>query len=212
MIDLKNISKSYGRKIIFNNFSLHINSKEMVAITGVSGSGKSTLLNIIGLIESVDKGIVSIDGYENIKPQSSKAIKIIRKDISYLFQNFALIDDETVGYNLMLALKYTNCNKKLAIEQALDEVGLRGFEKVKVFRLSGGEQQRVALARLMLKPSKIILADEPTGSLDEHNRDIVISTLKRIKEGDDKTVIIVTHDTYVANQCERIVDISSNTV
>ena len=209
MIVLKKICKKYGRKVIYDNFSLTINDGEFVAIVGASGSGKSTLLNIIGLLEPVDKGRVSIDDKTDITPQSNKAISIIRYKFSYLFQNYALIDEETVEYNLKLALRFTKGNKKELIRNALKKVGLDGYEKAKIYQLSGGEQQRVALARVILKPSKYILADEPTGSLDPKNREIVIRTLRKLNREDNKTVIIVTHDMYVADQCDRIIEIGN---
>lgn len=207
-IELNNITKSFNKKTILNEFSLKVKEGEMVAITGGSGSGKTTLLNIIGLIEKSDSGQVNIFDMNNIHPNTKKAEIAIRKYIGYLFQNFALIDNETVEENLKIGLKYTNKkeNKKILIKNALKEVGLEGYEKRKVFELSGGEQQRVAIARIMLKPSKLILADEPTGSLDSINRNIVIELLKKIHES-GKTVLIVTHDDYVANQCQRIISI-----
>ena len=110
---------------------------------------------------------------------------------------------------MKLALRFTKGNKKELIRNALKRVGLDGYEKAKIYQLSGGEQQRVALARVILKPSKYILADEPTGSLDPNNRDIVIKTLRKLNKEDDKTVIIVTHDMYVANQCDRIINIGN---
>ena len=106
MIKLMNISKSFDDHIIFNDFSLHIRENEMVAITGASGSGKTTLLNIMGLLEPYDSGTITIDGQSNISPNTVLSNKIIREKICYLFQNFALVDDETVDYNLDLALKY----------------------------------------------------------------------------------------------------------
>lgn len=211
MIRLKNITKKYGAKVIFENLSINIDQGEFVAITGESGCGKSTLLNIIGLLDSADKGEVCIDGESNIKPQSKRAAKIIRNKISYLFQNFALVDEDTVYNNLLLALKYVKGDKKSKISSALYAVGLAGYEKKKVYQLSGGEQQRVALARIILKPSKIILADEPTGSLDPENRDAVIDILRKIQQ-QGKTVIIVTHDTVVSQQCDRVIKISKGQI
>lgn len=207
IIELNNVTKKYGTKKILDKFSFKVNNGEMVAIMGSSGKGKTTILNIIGLLENFDEGQLVIDGENNIKVNSSKAMKILREKISYLFQNFALIDDETVFYNLNLALKYikkTKDKKRELIKKSLKDVGLSGTEKNKIFELSGGEQQRVAIARVMLKPGKIVLADEPTGSLDEKNTHKILNLLKLLKEN-GKTIIIVTHDKNIADQCDRIV-------
>ena len=209
IIELNKITKQYGSKKLFDNFSLKINKNELVALTGPSGKGKTTILNMIGLLEKFDAGELLIDGQKNIKVNSSKATKILREKIGYLFQNYALVDDETVYYNLDLALKYVKNNRKEKnelIKKALSDVGLEGFEKRKIYELSGGEQQRIAIARIILKPCEIILADEPTGSLDEKNKDIVLDLLKKLnKKG--KTIVLVTHDEFVANQCDRIINI-----
>lgn len=209
IIKLSDIVKKYHNKIVLNKLSLEIKENELVAITGNSGCGKSTLLNIIGLIEPFNEGTLIIDGEKNIKPNSSMANKFLREKISYLFQNFALVDNETVNYNLELALKYNCRGKKVKAErisEALSFVGLSGYEDRYIYELSGGEQQRIAVARILLKPSKIILADEPTGSLDEENRDIILSLLQDLnKKG--KTVIIVTHDKHVSSKCTRIINL-----
>lgn len=209
IIELKNITKNYGNKKVLNKFSLKINEGEMIAITGASGKGKTTILNIIGLLEKIDDGQLIIDGDSNIKVNSTKATKILRYKISYLFQNFALVDNETVLYNLNLALKYVRIkkNKKLElISNVLNDVGLPGIEKSKIFELSGGQQQRVAIARIMLKPCKIVLADEPTGSLDDENSNNILKLLKLLKSK-GKTIVIVTHNKYIANQCDRAIQI-----
>lgn len=211
MIDIKNITKKYDDRVIFKNFSLKINDGEFVVITGKSGCGKSTLLNIIGLLEDPDKGKVVIDGEKILSPQSKNAVKVIRNKISYVFQNFALVDEETVKYNLMLALRYVKLShkeKENKIADALAKVGLCGYENKKIYQLSGGEQQRVSLARVFLKPSEIILADEPTGSLDKENAAIVINILKRINRDYGKTVLIVTHDENLKEIGDRIIDLS----
>lgn len=209
IIRLNNITKSYGSRKIVDNFCLEIENGEFVAITGVSGKGKSTILNIIGLLEDTDSGDVIIDGQQNLKPNTNKSVKILREKISYLFQNFALIDEETVSYNLFLALKYvkgSKSDKLKAVSEALKKVGLEGSEKRKIYELSGGEQQRVAIARIILKPGKIILADEPTGSLDEDNRNIVFKLLKNLNT-EGKTIIMVTHDKKVAQSCSRVINL-----
>ena len=209
MIKLENITKTIGEKVILENLSLKINQGDLVAIVGKSGSGKSTLLNLLGLIDGDYSGYYEIFGQKNVPVNSVKSQAIIREHISYLFQNFALIDNETVEYNLMLALKYVKLSKKdkvKKIEEILERVGLSSTLHQKVSELSGGEQQRIAVARAILKPSQLLLADEPTGSLDPENRDLVLNFLLDMnKEG--KTVIIVTHDAYVAQQCHRVIEL-----
>ena len=209
MIQLENVTKAIGKKVILENLSLKINQGDLVAIVGKSGSGKSTLLNLLGLIDGDYSGYYEIFGQKNVPVNSVKSQAIIREHISYLFQNFALIDNETVEYNLMLALKYVKLSKKdkvKKIEEILERVGLSSTLHQKVSELSGGEQQRIAVARAILKPSQLLLADEPTGSLDPENRDLVLNFLLDMnKEG--KTVIIVTHDIYVAQQCHRVIEL-----
>lgn len=209
MIKLENVTKTIGKKVILENLSLKINQGDLVAIVGKSGSGKSTLLNLLGLIDGDYSGYYEIFGQKNVPVNSVKSQAIIREHISYLFQNFALIDNETVEYNLMLALKYVKLSKKdkvKKIEEILERVGLSSTLHQKVSELSGGEQQRIAVARAILKPSQLLLADEPTGSLDPENRDLVLNFLLDMnKEG--KTVIIVTHDAYVAQRCHRVIEL-----
>ena len=209
MIELENITKTIGGKVILDHLSLRIDQGDLVAIVGKSGSGKSTLLNLLGLIDGDYSGRYEIFGQTNLAVNSANSQTIIREHISYLFQNFALIDDETVEYNLMLALKYVKLSKKdklKKVEEILERVGLPATLHQKVSELSGGEQQRIAVARAILKPSQLILADEPTGSLDPENRDLVLKFLLEMnREG--KTVIIVTHDAHVAQQCHLIIEL-----
>lgn len=207
VIVMETLRKSFGNKVLFSDFSMQVGSGEMVAICGISGCGKSTLLNIMGLIEPFDAGEYSLFGEMNIRPNSSRARRIVRNELSYLFQNFALVDNMTVEENLALALyhvKQSKKEKRIIMENALEQVGLDGFLKVKVAELSGGEQQRAALARCIIKPGRLILADEPTGSLDATNRDIVISLLKSVREL-GKTIVMVTHDPEVARVCTRMI-------
>lgn len=204
--ELTGIGKRYGDRPVLKDFDLRIEAGEMVALTGASGSGKSTVLNLIGLLDAPDDGEVSILGGRAPKPRTRAANRFLRRHLGYLFQNFALIDSATVAHNLEIALTYSGrgTSKKQRIADALAHVGLAGAEHRKIFSLSGGEQQRVAMARLLLKPCEIILADEPTGSLDTDNRDTVLKLLRELNEA-GKTVLIATHDQTVAGGCSRTV-------
>lgn len=208
--ELKDINKSYGNKKILENFSLSIHKNEFIAITGQSGSGKTTLLNLIGLLEKQDNGQITLFDEENAFSNPRLVRSFLRNKISYLFQNYALIDNESIEKNLEIPLIHSRHSKKqktLLKEQALSEVGLTNSLKQKVYELSGGEQQRLAIARLLLKPCDLILADEPTGSLDVKNRDEILQLLADLnKKG--KTIVVVTHDVEVAEKCSRIIKIS----
>lgn len=206
IIELNNIVKSFNDRKILDHFNIKVDENEFVVIMGKSGSGKSTLLNIMGLLDQPDEGIVQIFNEKNVKPFSRKAEKLLREKIGYLFQNFALLDNETVEYNLMIALENVKGNKKELIHKALKEVGLEDHEKKKIFECSGGEQQRIAIARLLLKPCELILADEPTGSLDSYNKKIVCDLLKQMQFR-GKTIIVVTHDDYLKQYADRIVEL-----
>ncbi len=211
IIECKNLTKKYGKHVILDHLDLTVEQGEMIAITGKSGCGKSTLLNILGLIEPFDEGSVTILGKENVKPVSHEAILMIRHHLNYLFQNFALVDNETVKQNLMYALQYTKIKKKekeKTIEQVLDKVGLKELMNQTIATLSGGQQQRIAVARIILKPCDIILADEPTGSLDKENSQLIMNLLKEL-HASGKTIIIVTHDLNIAQQTNRIISLPS---
>lgn len=205
MIELKDINMAYGQQVIFQDFSLSIADNEFVAIMGKSGSGKTTLLNIMGLLEKPSSGQVLFSGQEITTPIQRR--NFFRHTVGFLFQNFALIEDLDVKDNLLIACKHRPETQKLSLEEALSKVQLTtdALEK-KVFQLSGGEQQRVALARLLLKDPEYVLADEPTGNLDFTNRNIVFDLLRKLQQS-GKTVIFVTHDAELAKKADRIISI-----
>ncbi|WP_242142778.1 MULTISPECIES: putative bacteriocin export ABC transporter [unclassified Bacillus cereus group] len=205
MIELKNIHKQFRGKTILENFHLKIENQDFVAIVGESGRGKTTLLNIMGLLEKADAGDIIIDTITN--PTKKQILLLQRNEFGYLFQNYALIENETVEKNLLIALKYqSHINKREKIKDALKEVNLVGYEKKKIFELSGGEQQRIALARILIKKCNYVFADEPTGNLDEKNRDQVFDLLKKMNDN-GKTVVFVTHDLQLAEKAKRIIHI-----
>lgn len=205
MIKIKQLNKSFGDKKIIKNLDLHIREGEFVGIIGESGKGKTTLLNIIGTIERFDSGeIIIMD--KKISEKKPHRI-LLRNHLGFIFQNYALIDNATVYDNLTLALKSRKLKKqeeRFLIATALKNVGLDNYEKTKVFSLSGGEQQRIAIARLFLKNPDVILADEPTGSLDEENRNIIINLFQKLHQS-GKTIVMVTHDLALSNYFSRVV-------
>ncbi|EJL29128.1 ABC transporter ATP-binding protein [Brevibacillus sp. BC25] len=205
--ELVDVSKRYEDHLVLEQVNLKVYDGEMLAITGKSGSGKTTVLNIMGLLEKPSDGTVKLFEKNSPRIGSAQANRLLRTKIGYLFQNYALIDDATVDYNLEIPLLYSRNSRKekqkLKID-ALEKVGLNIPLKQKTYGLSGGEQQRVAIARTLLKPCDLILADEPTGSLDMDNRNEIVKLLKGLND-DGKTIIIVTHDQYVAEACDRTI-------
>lgn len=163
------------------------------------------MLNIIGLLEKSDSGEIIYKDQSIGNIDSKQAMMIRRYGLGYVFQNFALVENETVLENLKLALEYRKgVNKTNLIEEALNSFGLKDYVNHKVYQLSGGQQQRIAMARVELKPCEVILADEPTASLDRENGTIVIETLKRYRN-QGKLVVIATHDMDIAKECDRII-------
>ena len=204
------LNKSFGSNTVLHNISFEIESGESVALVGPSGCGKSTLLNIIGLLETLDSGAISLEGRAYPSINSKKATLMRRTEINYLFQSFALINDWKVSKNLSLALQYTKLSKQEQehlIKTALESYGIGEKFDAVVNELSGGEKQRVAIARAMIKPGNLILADEPTGSLDKAMATIVIDSLLDSVHANHKTLLMVTHDMSIAQRCNRIIEL-----
>ena len=197
-IDLLNVSKSFGSKKIFTDLNLKFESGKSYALIGGSGSGKSTLLNIIGRLEKIDSGNALVDKQDIWK---IKERTFFKNTVGYVFQNYSLIDNKTVYDNLKLITK-----DQKTITDVLEKVGLSSdYLHQKIYELSGGQAQRVAIARMLMKPRKIILADEPTGALDgEIGKEIIRLLLNERDE--DKYVIIATHDPAVYNEVDVIID------
>lgn len=209
-LQIKNISKSFDKKKIIDNFSLDLEKNEILAIVGKSGSGKSTLLNMIGLLEEYDSGEILLKEKPLPNINSKEATLIRRNEINYVFQTNALISSKSVKDNLLIAMEYVKKSKEEKdkdIKEILEKLEILDLLDQKINTISGGEAQRVAIARCVLKPGDLILADEPTGSLDPKMSEEVFKLLLSLRDLYDKTIMIVSHDMKLANKCDRIIDI-----
>ena len=202
LLELKNISKIYGDLKALDDVSLKVEKGEWVAIMGPSGSGKSTMMNIIGCMDKPSVGQVLLDGAD-ISKESSKNLTNIRRDkIGLIFQQFHLINYLTAVENVMVSQYYHSMPDEKEALEALERVGLAERAKHLPSQLSGGEQQRVCIARALINYPEIVLADEPTGNLDEANENTVIDIFRKLhREG--TTLIVVTHDPEVAEVAQR---------
>ncbi len=211
MIKLVDLHKSYpmGKDFlhVLKGINLEINEGEFVSIMGSSGSGKSTLLNILGLLDTHDKGEYYLNDLKIEKLDEKKAAMLRNKFLGFVFQSFNLISYKTAVENVSLPLYYKGVNRKdrqkLAMDY-LDKVGLADWANHLPSELSGGQKQRVAIARALVTQPKLILADEPTGALDSVTGEQVMEILKGI-HADGMTILVITHEEDIAEQTERIV-------
>jgi putative ABC transport system ATP-binding protein len=192
LLTIENLGKTFGSRTVLADMSFELRAGESVAITGPSGSGKSTLLNIIGLLDRQTAGTVRFGGAP--------------------LQSFALIGSSTALENVLIglhAVRLRRASKEKQILELLDRLGLRHVARDKVATLSGGEQQRVALARCLLKPGELILADEPTGALDDALAEIAVDEMLALQKDYGKSLLVVTHDLRVARRCDRILELGA---
>ena len=218
MIRLENISKIYDAKIdttkALDNVSLQINDGELVAIMGPSGSGKSTLLNILGCMDTATEGKYYVDDVEVSMLKKSQRDSFRKKNIGFVFQHFALMDYYTAYENIELPLIANNVRKserKKIVQQQLEHLCITSQRNKLPKKMSGGQQQRVAIARALVTNVDLILADEPTGALDQKTGQEVLALLKEINST-GKTVIIVTHDEKIAADCNRVIMIQDGRI
>ncbi len=204
LLELKNISKIYGDLHALDNVSLKVEKGEWVAIMGPSGSGKSTMMNIIGCMDKPTGGQVLLDGVD-ISKESDKNLTAIRRDkIGLIFQQFHLVNYLTALENVMVAQYYHSVPDEAEAMEALRRVGLADRAKHLPSQLSGGEQQRVCIARALINYPELILADEPTGNLDEANENIVLEIFRQL-HAEGTTLVVVTHDPEVGEVAQRTV-------
>ena len=215
MINILKLTKIYGKRHIFSQFSYEFPDKGFICLVGSSGSGKSTLLNMIAGVDSSFDGTIKIDQIELKKMTPSDALNFRIKNIGYVFQNFNLLNLDTVFNNVLLPLETSFTGKRFILKKrvrdALQLVGLSNLEKQRVNKLSGGEKQRVAIARALINDPKVILCDEPTGALDEKNAQSIFNLLKDISKR--TLVIVATHDTEsIKDIADQILEIKDGDV
>jgi putative ABC transport system ATP-binding protein len=220
MIHCRGISKAYSiggeETYVLKDISLDIEKGEFVAITGISGSGKSTLMNILGLLDSPTSGTYELEGKDVSKLSEDELADIRAHKIGFVFQSFNLLRKATVVRNVMLPLLYTEAQEteRLGhVRQALAAAGLPEDRWNNLSnQLSGGQMQRVAIARALVNDPLIIFADEPTGNLDTKTGEVVLKTLEDLNRKEGRTVILITHEPYVADRADRIIRIQDGRI
>ncbi len=220
MIECKDIVKVYKNDDVetpvLKGISFEVNDGEFIAITGPSGSGKSTLMHIIGALDSPTSGLYRLDGHDVSKLSDDELADIRRNKIGFVFQSFSLLSRATVIRNVMLPLIYAGVPKEereAKVESALISSGLPKDRWDHLSnQLSGGQMQRVAIARSLVNNPSIILADEPTGNLDSKTGEVVLGTFQELNDKHNHTIILITHERYVAEHADRIIHIQDGQI
>lgn len=206
MIEVKNIQKSFADLHVLKGINLHVNKGEIVAIIGKSGAGKTTLLQIIGTLDKPDQGQVIINGIDVFSLKDKELAQFRNHHIGFIFQFHQLLPEFTALENVMIpAMIAGEKDAQPRAEKLLSDLGLSDRISHKPNELSGGEKQRVAVARAMMMEPDVILADEPSGSLDETNKKELHKLLLQLRDKYNQTIIIVTHDKELASICDRII-------
>lgn len=210
IIEIKDLKKGYddGKIKALNGMNLKVKKGEFISIMGPSGSGKSSLLNMIGGLDVADEGTIKVAGIDMMRTKTLN--KFRSKEIGFVFQMHNLIPNLSVVENVEIPMYETNINSKDMRKRALDilkSVGLEDKVDQKPTKLSGGQRQRVAIARAIVNHPSIILADEPTGSLDSKTGEVILDLLKDLHKKENVTLVMVTHEPYVGNMAERIITV-----
>ncbi len=206
MITAKDITKSFGSLQVLRGISLEIGKGEVVSIVGASGAGKSTLLQILGTLSRPDGGSLAIDGYDVLSMKGDRISEFRNRKIGFVFQSHHLLPEFTALENVMLPAFIAGCGRKAAEARArelLSEVGLADRLEHKPSELSGGEAQRVAIARALVNGPAVLFADEPSGNLDSVTKQEIHRLFFDMRERHGQTVVIVTHDSALADMCDR---------
>jgi len=216
MIRLHDITKVYpmGKRelTVLSGVTIHIEQGELVAIMGPSGSGKTTLLNIVGCLDKPTSGNYYLEGREVSRLNSGELASVRGQKIGFVFQTFNLLPRLSALANVELGMRYCGGSDRRRAMEALAQVGLSDRATHRPNELSGGEQQRVAIARALVKNPPLILADEPTGNLDSHSGEEIISILTSLHSEQGITLLMITHEANIAHQCQRIIHLKDGQV
>jgi len=213
LVRARALRASRGGRLLWSDLSFDLHAQSSIAVTGPSGSGKTSLLHRLGLLAPVDAGSLQIAGEDVTCLTSGVRRRLFRGTVGHLFQDYALVDEWTVRRNVdVAALGWRMPRRRRSLERAraLGRVGLAASERRQVHTLSGGEQQRVALARLVLRQPRLVVADEPTAALDDDNVSMVLSVLDELRTG-GAVVVVATHDERVVDWCDRRLDLGPAT-
>jgi putative ABC transport system ATP-binding protein len=212
MISLIGIEKYYGGTMVLAGINLRIEKGDFISVMGSSGSGKSTLLNLIGGMDRPNEGKILVNGEDISSYEDDRLTLYRRKKIGFIFQFFNLLPNITVSENIEIPLLLNGITDNARIKEFIHIVGLGGREKAYPHELSGGEQQRVAIARALIHDPDIILADEPTGSLDSHTGNTIMEIISALAEKTKKTVLLVTHDQSIAQFAQKTFKIKDGVI
>jgi len=207
MIKLEGVEKYYGDHKVLKGINLEVRRGEFVSVMGSSGSGKSTLLNLVGGMDRPERGRIVVNGADISAYGDEELTLYRRRKIGFIFQFFNLLPNITVLENISIPLLLNGADNDEKVNVFINRLGLRGKENNYPYQLSGGEQQRVAIARALVHDPEIILADEPTGSLDSETGKIIMDLIRQLAEETKKTLILVTHEPYISDYAKRTVRI-----
>lgn len=215
MIELKNISKSYGDLTVLHDVNLRVEQNEIISIVGPSGAGKTTLLQIAGTLDYPDEGSVCYDGVELTSLKDRKLSEFRNRNIGFVFQFHRLLPEFTAQENVAMPAMIGGQSKRQAMKRAaelLDMLSLSDRLRHRPSELSGGERQRTAIARALVNSPKVVFADEPTGSLDSRNRDEIRDLMANLRKELGQTFVIVTHDPTVSRIADRVINMADGRI
>lgn len=215
-IEYKNVNIYQGDKLVLGGVDFHVDEGEFVYIIGHVGSGKSSLLKTLYCELDIDEGDEAVILERNLLKMKRKEVPALRKELGIIFQDFQLLHDRSVYNNLRFVLKATGWKNKKDMDERIDEVleavGMQDKKASMPYELSGGEQQRVAIARALVNSPAVLLADEPSGNLDSHNRDEIHRLFFELRDRLGQTVVIVTHDEHLAAMADRKITMSDGRI